>query len=109
MSYSFRVTCPECGGPVEHVTSGTSTGRDTRAVIACTTCRRVELVTVTLATISAPTRREMPPTRRLVAECGTDSGYFRHLRAGAKPCPSCKAAHSDAEKQRRRAKREAAA
>jgi hypothetical protein len=37
------------------------------------------------------------PRRRRVARCGTDSGYYRHLRrTKTKPCAACKSAHSQA-------------
>lgn len=46
--------------------------------------------------------------RRISAICGTDSGYFRHLRRDKnEPCDACKQAHSAAQKARQWAKRDA--
>lgn len=36
----------------------------------------------------------------LGAVCGTDQGYYRHLRAGNPACFDCKAAHKEVEKVR---------
>lgn len=42
-----------------------------------------------------------PEKRARVAKCGTDSGYYRHLRrTGTPACGPCKAAHSRAEMER---------
>ncbi len=46
-------------------------------------------------------RRRVRRTRKPVAECGTDPGYFHHLRQTKdKPCGDCKAAHARAERLR---------
>lgn len=43
------------------------------------------------------------------AECGTDSGYYNHLRVTRTPaCQACKLAHAAAEKARKDRKRVAA-
>jgi len=48
------------------------------------------------------------PRRRSIAKCGTDSGYYRHVRTlGEKPCLACRNAHADYE--RAATKRRAAA
>ena len=40
--------------------------------------------------------------RARVAPCGTDSGYYRHLRREKKPaCPACLAAHAAATRRRK--------
>jgi WhiB family redox-sensing transcriptional regulator len=39
---------------------------------------------------------------KAVAACGTDSGYYRHVRHGEAACDDCKAAHSDATATRQR-------
>lgn len=36
------------------------------------------------------------------AQCGTDSGYYRHIRQGTERCAACKRAHSEAETRRQR-------
>ena len=42
-------------------------------------------------------RRRGLPDRPRQAECGTDSGYYRHLRQlGTEPCMDCRRAHADA-------------
>lgn len=48
-----------------------------------------------------------PGLRRSHAVCGTDGGYYRHLRNGEPTCSECRAAHTLAEQQRaeRRARR----
>lgn len=51
--------------------------------------------------------------RRLtVSLCGTDSGYYRHVRGNkttprSKPCLPCKAAHRVAERERAQRRKEA--
>lgn len=54
MPYSFTVTCPRCGGTVDHVTSGRSTEGGTRAnaVCKCVECKWSWLLTVTMRTLS---------------------------------------------------------
>jgi len=42
--------------------------------------------------------------RRRRAQCGTDSGYFRHRRYDETPCHDCREAHCDAEADRRHRK-----
>lgn len=42
------------------------------------------------------------PRRRPVAACGTDNGYYRHVRVLREPaCRACKNAHADAERTRK--------
>lgn len=54
----------------------------------------------------APPRRK----KRAVAECGTDSGYYRHNRTIGEPaCDPCKAAHTKAVNERTLRKLRAAA
>ncbi len=50
--------------------------------------------------IDSTVRRRRP--RRERAKCGTDGGYYRHLRTThTHPCEDCKAAHRVAERVRR--------
>lgn len=57
-----------------------------------------------LVVVPAPIK----PRPAKVAQCGTDGGYYRHLRrTHTPPCPECKAAHAAAEKARYRPRREA--
>ena len=47
--------------------------------------------------------------RAPIAECGTDSGYYRHLRTLGEPaCEDCRAAHNTASATRYRRKKAAA-
>jgi hypothetical protein len=51
------------------------------------------------------TYRTTPQVMRLetVAICGTDSGYFRHLRTTkTEPCDACRAAHAEANRVKNR-------
>ena len=55
------------------------------------------------APICAQCSRHDPHVRRnnRPARCGTDSGYFRHLRTTlTEPCDACRQAHADAENAR---------
>lgn len=41
------------------------------------------------------------PRKKRVAVCGTDSGYYRHIRTLSEPaCLACRNAHSDATRAR---------
>ncbi len=44
--------------------------------------------------------RSSTPRRAPVAECGTESGYYRHRRLNEPTCAACKAAHTAAEADR---------
>lgn len=45
--------------------------------------------------------REQHRPRASVAPCGTDSGYYRHLRRTKQPaCPACLAAHAAVTRER---------
>lgn len=47
------------------------------------------------------------PIRRRVAECGTEGGYYRHLRRSGTPaCDACKLAHRVGERVRAEARAE---
>lgn len=51
--------------------------------------------------------RRSKPAQWRPSGCGTGGGYFRHRRAGEKPCDACRTAHSArdaANEQRRRAR-----
>lgn len=59
---------------------------------------------------SAKQRRDMqkPPRRPSVAACGTDAGYYRHIRqTRTEPCRPCLEAHAAASAEYREANREA--
>lgn len=54
--------------------------------------------------------REASQTKLSVAMCGTDSGYYRHIRRLKQPaCQACLVAHRIATRERERRKKEAAA
>lgn len=40
------------------------------------------------------------------AKCGTTSGYVSHYYHGEKPCPECRAANREYQRQRRQNKRQ---
>lgn len=51
--------------------------------------------------------REASRTKARVASCGTDSGYYRHVRRLRQPaCPACLAAHALVTRERAAKKRE---
>lgn len=48
--------------------------------------------------------RQRPPKRPAVARCGTDAGYYRHLRqTHTEPCVACREAHAIAHRVRKHA------
>ena len=78
-------------------------------------------VTAEIAQIEAAIHNEIEALRRAreaakkkgikikqaVAECGTDGGYYRHIRTTkTPPCDACKLAHRIAEAIREQARRE---
>lgn len=104
---TFSVTCPWCGSPVDHVTSGrVIAGRETSAIVRCTTCPE-HLAEWHIALRMAPVRdvSEYSARRSLVALCGTPSGYTAHRRAGEQPCAPCTQAHAAYERARLAKKR----
>lgn len=55
--------------------------------------------------LTAAQRGRMPRARRRrsVALCGTDAGYYRHIRSeGTEPCRECREAHAFAQLTRKR-------
>lgn len=66
--------------------------------------RKVEQEIAAVETRIREQRSRRP--RSIVAECGTDGGYYRHRRTvGEAACADCKRAHRDYERERaRRAK-----
>lgn len=98
MTLGFEISCPNCGADLAFVTAGkVIAGRETSAIMRCTECvaRAAEWqVWVRLVPVFSKTQfnRQRPS-----AICGTDSGYYAHLRRGRDtPCDECKAAHSAA-------------
>lgn len=57
-----------------------------------------------------PANERKPKPRRKVAQCGTDGGYYRHLRrTKTTPCKPCRRAHAHAQALRvARSQKEAA-
>lgn len=63
--YFFTVTCPQCGGEVDHVTSGVVYElRGTRAVSFCRNCRRRWIVAATFTAASPSAESELRSTYR---------------------------------------------
>ncbi|MHB1886910.1 MAG: hypothetical protein ACYCVV_18260 [Acidimicrobiales bacterium] len=95
------VTCPRCGGELALEAAGVPRcdGREVQSIVYCQECRqRSRLVVVLVAEVPDRVPNE---TRRTVAECGTDGGYYHHKRIeGEDACPACRAAHTAAESAR---------
>lgn len=77
-------SCPRCGRE--------RTVNHSRDIGLCQDCHDVD---------ARPPKR----SRARVAECGTDGGYFRHLRGNkttpkSPPCDACKKAHAAVERAR---------
>ena len=106
--YSFEVTCPYDGEPLQHVTTGSPVaGREVGAVCRCQVCQSEFLLHLRLLPCGDQAVGSSPK-RPGPAECGTDAGYRRHRRSGEKPCDECKRGHAEAEAawQARRRRRE---
>ena len=46
-----------------------------------------------------PKKQAAPAKRRKVAECGTNTGYGKHIRDKTKICEPCRRAHADADRR----------
>jgi hypothetical protein len=97
LSYRFELDCPRCGGPLQHVTGGTSNGASTRAVTRCTDCRSGWLVTASIEQVAEAVGSN---PHRASAQCATDSGYYAHRDRHEPPCQPCRDAHAAAERAR---------
>lgn len=51
-AYQFNLTCPNCGGDLEHEAGGTSDGWETRAIAVCGACSARVLVHVDLSVLN---------------------------------------------------------
>lgn len=103
--YLIPVTCPTCGSAMIHRASGVveAADRHTKAVMDCSNdeCASEWILSVTL--VQSRQRARAPKIRNdsRVAECGTDSGYYRHIRTlKEEACMACKGAHTTAENAR---------
>lgn len=108
--YRFHLTCPRCGGDVEHVASGTSSGVDTRAVVRCTTpgCRQPDwVITVIARSVTALRHADNEIAGRPVW-CGGANGLKEHRRRGEPACDDCLAAHARKEHRNRQRRKESA-
>lgn len=62
---------------------------------------QLEAAINTEAALIADAKKHGAKVRRRVAECGTDSGYYRHHRKDkTPPCDACRMAHNLAERRR---------
>lgn len=52
--YTFTITCPDCGGLYDHVTSSGPSRTDVRAVLRCSECGREAVVTVAVVMAYKP-------------------------------------------------------
>jgi hypothetical protein len=58
--YTFAVTCPRCGGPLEHCATGRPTIGASRAVADCDRCRRAWVIAVAVGEAPYTPRRQVP-------------------------------------------------
>jgi hypothetical protein len=122
-AYQVDVTCPRCGGDVDHVTANRPHPTLTltaRTVCRCPDCRVEWLLVLELSEADrrVPTPGEhfdrAPAGQR--APCGTEKGYHAHLRRSEPTCVQCREAHrihvaarTPAGKRRRRTPRKVSA
>lgn len=52
--YTFTITCPDCGGLYDHITSSGPSRTDVRAVLRCSECGREAVVTVAIVMAYKP-------------------------------------------------------
>lgn len=57
-AFTFAITCPHCGGPLEHIAHGKPSPRQASAMVACESCGSEHHCQVTLHTT-----RERPGVR----------------------------------------------
>lgn len=106
--------CPRCGAELTHITSGRVVGAsETNAIVRCPQCPEHLAEWQVLVRLLPTADRVEPSVKRHPvprALCGTDGGYFAHLRQYREtPCQACRDAHAAAERARSRAKRPARA
>lgn len=90
-AWTFEYGCGACGGRCEIVAHGSPGTWRTTAVAGCVDCGAEWLLTVEATAISGQRGPRRP------AECGTDSGYYRHRRQlKDEPCDDCRRAHAEA-------------
>lgn len=89
-AWSFTAGCLKCGGELEVVTVGKTTGFQTSAVLVCEPCKTEWQVLVMLR----PVVDKAAAWQGVLEPCGTEAAYVRHRRAGEDPCPACKDAHA---------------
>lgn len=99
IGYRVEVTCPTDGHPLEHVTGGTTTRHETRAVARCTRCHARYVIAVHLTAVVEPhVDGHRPGTCPI--EHGTERGYQQHRRTDGRhrrthpnACDPCIDAH----------------
>lgn len=95
--WSFTVTCPYCGGPLEHLADGATTTWHTRALATCTECDATIILHVEIvATV------DNHQARKPITNHGTEAGYQAHRRRRTTPCGDCLTAHNAYTAQRKR-------
>jgi hypothetical protein len=105
----FRViaTCPSCGADLEYVTGSAPYAWERACVVGCTECPFQGVLRVTLTNVAGAAgtlRHGGDPTK--AAQCGTDSGYHRHIKQlHEPPCDDCREAHRKYELKRQERKR----
>jgi hypothetical protein len=107
-AYGIWTDCPACGGAVEHVTGSVPTpvlNTRSSAIVRCTdpVCGRSWELVVTLAAVGRTRPRGHHGDR---APCGTERGWYRHMRDDEDPCADCKDARNRAKAEWRASRRE---
>lgn len=78
LTYTVRLTCPQCGGPVQHATTSAaprSLGVEARAVATCTPCRDTFVITIELAGM----KRQQRCLESLDRDTALNPAACRHL------------------------------
>lgn len=90
--WSFTAGCLRCGGELEAVNVGRTTGSQASAILACRPCKAEWQVLVHM--LPTNQRSGVGIARAPEVRCGSDSGYRQHRRKGEEACEECKAAHA---------------
>jgi hypothetical protein len=97
--YRFDASCLYCGGDLPTLAEGRPLSAEVRNIVKCANCGRQYVLSVHLVPLVINDRVR---NRNLQAAiCGTDPGYFHHVRTNKeRACDDCRAAHAEAERER---------
>ena len=103
MSFKFNPKCPRCGSPCAVVTVGqVVAGRELSAIVRCTSCPPSTAEWQVMVRMT-PVNERATIAGRPPAVCGTDTGYYRHVRQlHESACIACLSAHSASTLARKR-------